>query len=387
MSSETQMSGHSQRFDAFYFSHCCGRPYQRDEYWLSFFGDIADQIISQINPRTVLDAGCAMGFLVEALRLRGVEASGFDVSEFAIRNVHPSVRSYCEVRSIIERFSGEFDLIVCIEVLEHLPPEEAHAAVANLCVHTNDILFSSIPDDYREATHLNVQPSEYWASLFAQHGFFRDTEQEPFVTPWSRRFRKVNEPFARTVAGYERRLWRLEQEARARREVAIEQQDALARLSDDHDEALTWLTEAFFRASASSQNRLVAWRMLRSRPDRRSSANVPLSAAPVGDVVHLRRGRHSLWCFRSPKGAIQFDAELGPGTYIFRGRALAVGDTNLEVRFDEREYRVVTRVVGSISDFSVDIGLQERAQAFRLKFGGSDGICALGDFHVLRAAD
>ena len=45
----------------------------------NFFDWIAERITRDINPKTVLDAGCAMGFLVEGLRARGVEAWGVDV--------------------------------------------------------------------------------------------------------------------------------------------------------------------------------------------------------------------------------------------------------------------------------------------------------------------
>ena len=34
---------------------------------------VADQLISLLNPRRVLDVGCAMGFLVECFRDRGVQ--------------------------------------------------------------------------------------------------------------------------------------------------------------------------------------------------------------------------------------------------------------------------------------------------------------------------
>jgi hypothetical protein len=44
-------------FDAHYYAHNCGRPYQRDEAWQQFFGNIADRIVSDIEPATVLDAG------------------------------------------------------------------------------------------------------------------------------------------------------------------------------------------------------------------------------------------------------------------------------------------------------------------------------------------
>lgn len=219
----------SSAYNAFYYSHNCGRPYQRDEEWLGFFGSIADRIVRDIGPGTALDAGCAMGFLVETLRARGVAAVGMDISEYAIENVHQDVRPYCSVGSITEPLPRRYDLIVCIEVLEHLSPLEADQAIANLCQHADDILFSSTPYDYKEATHLNVRPPDYWAQKFALHGCFRDVDFDgSFITPWTIRFRKTDEPAWRIVYGYERRHWQLEKEIEARRQLTIEQQRLLA---------------------------------------------------------------------------------------------------------------------------------------------------------------
>ncbi|MFN3705667.1 MAG: class I SAM-dependent methyltransferase [Thermoflexales bacterium] len=130
---------YAQHFDALYYATGCSMPYERNTEWLSFFGGIADRIVSDIQPRTVLDAECAMGFLVEALRERGVEAWGVDISPYAISQVHPSIREFCRVGSIAEPFERRYDLIVCIEVLEHMPAEEGERAIANLCAHSDDI--------------------------------------------------------------------------------------------------------------------------------------------------------------------------------------------------------------------------------------------------------
>jgi SAM-dependent methyltransferase len=201
----------SKMFDAHYYAHGCGElPYQRDQHWLSFFSGIADDIVRDIQPATVLDAGCALGFLVESLRNQGVEAYGVDISEYAIENVHESIQPYCWVGSITQAFPQKYDLIVTIEVLEHMPKEQADAAVANLCAHAEDILFSSSPSDYKEPTHFNVQPPEYWADLFARHGFYRDVDFDAsFITPWAVRFRKRSEPIHRLIRDYERRFWLL----------------------------------------------------------------------------------------------------------------------------------------------------------------------------------
>jgi SAM-dependent methyltransferase len=207
-------------FDATYYRHYCGtKPYTRSEEWLALFNRFADRIVSDIHPRRVLDAGCAMGFLVEALRHRGVEAFGVDLSSYAIANVHDSVRAFCRQGSLTEELTGQYDLIVTIEVLEHIPRHDAERAIDNICAHTADVLFSSTPFNYQEATHVNVHPPDYWVEQFGRHGFFRDVDFDAsFLTSWAIRFRKRSDPVHRIAKDYERRCW----------EVAVERDELRA---------------------------------------------------------------------------------------------------------------------------------------------------------------
>ena len=118
-----------------------GAPYRHGEpLWEGYFWQIAELIVSELALRSVLDAGCAIGFLVEALRRRDVEAWGLDIAEFAIQHVPDSIRPFCQVGSVTDDLGRVYDLIVCIEVLEHLPPELASIAVANLSRHTHQVL-------------------------------------------------------------------------------------------------------------------------------------------------------------------------------------------------------------------------------------------------------
>lgn len=200
----------SDLFDSYYFAHGCGEPYERNEIWLGLFQKFALHISRDIQPETVLDAGCAMGFLVECLRDQGIEAYGVDVSEYAVQNVHASVKPYCWVASITDAFPQKYDLIVSIEVLEHLSPDDARAAIENICDHTDDVLFSSTPYDYEEATHFNVLPPERWAEMFALQGFYRDVDFDAsFLTPWAARYRRKKEPSHRLILDYERKFWQL----------------------------------------------------------------------------------------------------------------------------------------------------------------------------------
>lgn len=218
-------------YDNFYYRTGCGKPYERNEEWINFFHAIARRIKTDINPATVMDAGCAMGFLVETLRECEIEAFGMDISTFAIQQVLPGIQPYCEVGSITEPFQRKYDLIVSIEVLEHLSPRDAEKAVQNFCEHTDDVLFSSSPYDYTEITHFNVQPAEYWTELFARHSFYRALDFDAtFLTPWAIRFRRVKDPLHHIVREYERSLNRLTLENRAVRDMNVHQKGVISDL-------------------------------------------------------------------------------------------------------------------------------------------------------------
>jgi SAM-dependent methyltransferase len=218
-------------YGAFYYRHDCGDPYERNERWLKFFAAVADGIVRDLHPISVLDAGCAMGFLVEELRKRGVDASGIDVSEYAISQVHESVAEHCRVASLTEPLSERYDLITCVEVLEHLPPEESGAAIANLCGAGDRILLSTTPEDFGEATHLNVQPPEAWSAAMAQHGFYRDLDQDlSYLTPWATLYVRREEPQVETVRRYDRSWFRLRREVAAVRGSLLKSQRQVAEL-------------------------------------------------------------------------------------------------------------------------------------------------------------
>jgi SAM-dependent methyltransferase len=219
-----------QPFGEFYYRNCCGRPYLRNEEWLTFFGEIADHIVTDLQPKHVLDAGCALGLLVEQLRRRGVDACGIDISSYAIAHADDSVKPYCQQGSIADPFGEQYDLIVSIEVLEHMGTADAERAIRNFCAHTDRVLFSSSPVDYREPTHVNVHPVDYWAEQFARFGFYRDVDFDAsFLTPWAVLFRRSADPIHRIIRSYERRFHELQSGEEGARSYSVELEQRLAR--------------------------------------------------------------------------------------------------------------------------------------------------------------
>ncbi len=182
-------------YDANYYQTGLGLPYERNSHWLTFFGLIADEVIRSLKPRRVFDAGCAMGFLVESFWDRGVEASGVDVSAYAISQVRRDIQPYCSEASLIDPIPGNYDLLTCIEVLEHVLPEQTETVIANLAGATDTILFSSSPTDLTEATHFNVRPVIGWLKIFANAGFWPDCIFDAsFIAPHAVLLRKQQPP-------------------------------------------------------------------------------------------------------------------------------------------------------------------------------------------------
>ena len=200
-------------YDADYYGSAydqSGVPYSRNEaIWVELFDRMSGSIVKTLHPATALDVGCAIGMLVEAFRDRGVDAHGIDISSWAIGQVPPGLRPYCRVGSITEEIEGHYELIICSEVLEHLPPSLVESSVGNLCRHADMVLFSSTPDDYDEPTHLNVEPVSYWAQQFLRHGFVHDVDYDAtFLAPHAMLFRPGDTDAAHLVADYESALWR-----------------------------------------------------------------------------------------------------------------------------------------------------------------------------------
>jgi Methyltransferase domain len=115
-----------------------------------------------------------MGMLVEALIDRGIEAWGVDISEYGISCVRRDIAPYCSQASLEDPLPDKYDLITCIEVLEHMTPEGCARAIDNLTSAAPAILFSSSPLDLTESTHHNVQPVWLWLKQFAARGFYPD---------------------------------------------------------------------------------------------------------------------------------------------------------------------------------------------------------------------
>ena len=179
-------------YDKDYFE--AGIPSDKSDYngyaWLDGYTTIADALIKHFKPIKVLETGCAKGFLTRALRNRGIETYGIDISQYAIENADPLSKPYLTLGSILELpyKDNEFDLITCYDVLEHLDEREVVIAIKEICRVSSKFITMKCPfvvyDWDKDKSHIGIKPKEDWIKLFAKNGF---TNYDPGVpqSHWS----------------------------------------------------------------------------------------------------------------------------------------------------------------------------------------------------------
>jgi SAM-dependent methyltransferase len=177
--------------------------------------DMANYINKILKPKKVVDIGCGIGKLVGELQKKNIDAYGIEFSD-AFINASP-VKKYIFKDNILDLdhvASGDYDLVICMEVLEHLPPTFLNKAINNVKkICKNKILitvpafgpnkfgYSGLPlnetcwlEDARknisfrnlvvdennipDLGHISLATYEWWTQKFLKNGLIRDIKCE-----------------------------------------------------------------------------------------------------------------------------------------------------------------------------------------------------------------
>lgn len=84
-----------------------------------------------LNPKSVLDVGCATGHLVHYLRLLGVDAKGIEISKYVLSRANPRIKGHLAFGDILDLpyESKSFDTVVTYNVLSHIELNDLSTAL------------------------------------------------------------------------------------------------------------------------------------------------------------------------------------------------------------------------------------------------------------------
>lgn len=145
--------------------------------------DIILPIVKRALPipfKTVLDIGCgqgAWGMSIDPANYTGIDGDYIQREQLLIQPDQFIAHDLTQKINLRKKF----DLVISLEVAEHLPPEAADTFIDNLCRHSDTILFSAAIPKQGGNNHLNEQWQSYWAEKFYKRGYMHNDIVRPLI--------------------------------------------------------------------------------------------------------------------------------------------------------------------------------------------------------------
>jgi len=138
-----------------------GKHWAEVNQWIAYFG--------LDKTSKVLIYGCGLGQRVHCFRQLGIDAVGYEISKYARDNAYGLAKGniYLSIPPV------QFDLIVSVDVLEHMRDEEINhdiIALNNLCQRAiHGITYKDNHNFPKDKTHINGKVKEEWRNFLLKY--------------------------------------------------------------------------------------------------------------------------------------------------------------------------------------------------------------------------
>ena len=131
--------------------------------------------LDMYHPQSVLDLGCGTGASLDFFLEKNIDVLGVEGSTLARSKARYPER--IQIFNLNEELNlgRRFDLVWCLEVVEHIHPKYVEHLMKTFSNHSNRIVLSAAHPGQGGEGHFNEQPASYWIALFKAHGFTYDT--------------------------------------------------------------------------------------------------------------------------------------------------------------------------------------------------------------------
>ncbi|EAY28514.1 class I SAM-dependent methyltransferase [Microscilla marina] len=131
-------------------------------------------LIQLFQPKSVVDVGCGLGIWLSVFQQEGVSSVlGIDNPAYIDLNhsvIHPKDFLAHDLQQPLA-INQSYDLVMCLEVAEHLPANQANTLVQSLTRLGEIVVFSAAIPHQGGIHHVNEQWASYWVDLFAKARF------------------------------------------------------------------------------------------------------------------------------------------------------------------------------------------------------------------------
>jgi len=140
-----------------------------------------------------LDLGAGDGYYSHALNKMGVDAYALELSDMGLAHL-PGRDTQAIIHDLRKPLDllRDYELVLCIEVAEHLPASAADVLCTTIARHTGRLLvFTAAPPGQEGHGHVNCQPPEYWRRRLAGEGMiYLDEDTQHIRRAWGNILRK-----------------------------------------------------------------------------------------------------------------------------------------------------------------------------------------------------